>query len=289
MEHIVDEQNDGVRLDRFIRKKLKDSALSAIYKMMRNGDIKVNGKKKKQDYRLVLGDVILYPDTENVENCYEFMKLTDKMFEEIKKNIIFENDDCIVVNKMAGMVMHKGSGFDYGISEMYKSYLEFPEFAFGNRLDKATGGIVIGGKNQIAMRKIAEIIREREISKKYYLIIEGKMKEKKVLRESYLIKNGEKVSENFNGEGKKSSTLFKVIKEFGRYSLLEAELITGRTHQIRVHAAGMGNPIVGDGKYGNSTGKIMYLFAYNLKLEELKIDINIGIPEYFNKFIENNS
>ena len=74
MEHIVDEQNDGVRLDRFIRKKLKDSALSAIYKMMRNGDIKVNGKKKKQDYRLVLGDVILYPDTENVENCYEFMK-----------------------------------------------------------------------------------------------------------------------------------------------------------------------------------------------------------------------
>ena len=285
-EVIVDSNSDGVRADRFFRKLFKETALSAIYKMIRNGEIKVNGKKTKQDYRLKEGDVLVYPEVEEQQEEYSFIKLSSVQKKQLQDMILYEDSDVVVVNKQAGTVMHKGSGFEYGISELYKAYYQNREFAFANRIDKATGGLVVAGKNMKSARELAKLIREREISKKYYLIVNGRVKEKEFIKKSYLVREETKVVEGSKNEGKESITKFEVIEHFGNYTLLEAELLTGRTHQIRVQISSEGYPIVGDSKYGRSDEKIMYLFSHSISINENEKEIDAGIPEYFKKFIE---
>lgn len=285
-EVIVDSNSDGVRADRFFRKLFKETALSAIYKMIRNGEIKVNGKKTKQDYRLKEGDVLVYPEVEEQQEEYSFIKLSSVQKKQLQDMILYEDSDVVVVNKQAGTVMHKGSGFEYGISELYKAYYQNSEFAFANRIDKATGGLVVAGKNMKSARELAKLIREREISKKYYLIVNGRVKEKEFIKKSYLVREETKVVEGSKNEGKESITKFEVIEHFGNYTLLEAELLTGRTHQIRVQISSEGYPIVGDSKYGRSDEKIMYLFSHSISINENEKEIDAGIPEYFKKFIE---
>lgn len=285
-EVIVDSNNDGVRADRFFRKLFKETALSAIYKMIRNGEIKVNGKKTKQDYRLKEGDTLVYPEVEEQQEEYSFIKLSVIQKKQLEEMIVYEDSDVVVVNKQAGAVMHKGSGFEYGISELYKSYYQNREFAFANRIDKATGGLVVAGKNMRSARELAKLIREREISKKYYLIVNGRVKENEFIKKSYLIREETKVVEGSKDDGKESITKFAVIEHFGNYTLLEAELLTGRTHQIRVQISSEGYPIVGDSKYGRPDEKIMYLFSHSISINEREKEIDAGIPEYFKKFIE---
>ncbi len=283
-EAVVDSNNDGVRADRFFRKLFKETALSAIYKMIRNGEIKVNGKKIKQDYRLKEGDVLLYPEIEEQQEEYIFVKLNNIQKKQLQDMIVYEDNNVVVVNKQAGAVMHKGSGFEYGISELYKAYYQNSDFAFANRIDKATGGLVVAGKNMKSARELAKLIRDREISKKYYLIVNGRVKEKEFIKKSYLVREDTKVVEGIKEDGKESITKFVVIEYFGNYTLLEAELLTGRTHQIRVQISSEGYPIVGDSKYGRSDEKIMYLFSHSISINDK--DIDVGIPEYFKKFIE---
>ena len=136
MEFKIDIENDDVRLDRFLRKRYKDMPLSSIYRIIRSGEVKINGSKKKQDYRLKDGDLIRVPDIEDEtkEKAVNFIKLTTEQKEFLKKIVVFESGSIIVVDKPDGMVMHKGSGYDYGLSEMYKSYLQNEEFAFANRI-----------------------------------------------------------------------------------------------------------------------------------------------------------
>ena len=164
MKYIIEKDNEGVRLDRYLRKKLKDTPLTEIFKALRIGKIKVNNKKKKENYRLVEGDKIFIGigSLEEMEEKKDFIKLSQEDREFLSKNIVFENDDLIIFNKDKDIVMHKGSGFEYGISEMFKSYYETDDFNFINRIDKKTSGLVIGAKNKISTRILAVAIKEYE-------------------------------------------------------------------------------------------------------------------------------
>ena len=286
IEYIIDEDYETVRIDRFLRKHLKNINLSEIYKMLRKAKIKVNNKKVSQDYRLVLGDIVFVFLSEKFkENSEEkFIELEKDRKEKLKEMIVFENENLFVINKSLGDVVHKGSGHDISLLEEFRSYYLNNNVNFVNRIDKLTSGLVIGAKNIKTAREIAKEIQLDNIVKKYYVLVNGKIEKDKFILENYLKKDEEKVIvSNIEQEGyKKSITYFKKIKEYDKYTLLEAELKTGRTHQLRAQLNHLGNTIVGDTKYGeNEKEGMMYLFSYYLKIDLYNLEIKLEIPKSF--------
>ena len=290
MEYIVDKEFEDVRLDKFLRKKYEDIPLTEIFKGIRTGKIKVNGKKSKENYRLQLNDEIkvFFKGGETKEE--KLLEVEDKEIEKIKKSIVYEYVNVLIFNKKNNMVMHKGSGYDFGISELLKGYLKNPNFNFVNRIDKATSGLIIGAKSLVIARELAEEIRNRNIDKRYYILVEGKVKDKEFTIKSYLKKIEDKVIEveKFEEGAKESLSFFKVKKYRKDCTLLEGTLGSGRTHQLRVQLANMGNAIIGDTKYGKGKEKIMYLFSHYLKINKYGIEIDLPIPDEYIKRLGSN-
>ena len=260
----------GQRLDKFLRKYFKDVPLSAIFKALRKGDIRVNGTKKKENYALELGDEIevRYLQSKKETN-------TSKEVNFIKVNsgsmkITFEDDNILVVEKWPGVLVHpdqKGaepSLTDYVLSYLNDKgdYLPEKELTFTpapcNRLDRNTSGAVIFGKNFEALREMNEMIREGQVKKYYNALVTGRIK----------------VYDKEMPNTKKIAMEVKTIQSNGAFSFLEIDLITGRSHQIRTHLSHLGHPIVGDTKYGdrninsffdNKFGlNYQFLYAYKL-------------------------
>lgn len=286
MEYIIDKEFEDVRVDKFLRKKLSNMALTEIFKCIRVGKIKVNGKKTKENYRLKLNDVVkLFMKVELESIQSEESKIKSSDLEEIKQFIIYEDENLLILNKKPNMVMHKGSGHEYGISEILKEYLKNPNFNFINRIDKATSGLVIGTKNLVINRELSEEMRERNIEKKYYILVEGKLKKKEFIIKSFLKRLEDRVVEleKYEVGAKESISYFRVVETGKDCTLLEGTLGSGRTHQLRVQLASMGNPILGDTKYGKGKEKIMYLFSHYLKIDKYGIEINLPIPKEYIK------
>lgn len=286
MEYIIDKEFEDVRVDKFLRKKLSNMPLTEIFKCIRVGKIKVNGKKTKENYRLKLNDVVKLFMKVNLESIqFEENKIKDSDLEEIKQFIVYEDENLLILNKKPNMVMHKGSGHEYGISEILKEYLKNPNFNFINRIDKATSGLIIGTKSLVINRELSEEIRERNIEKKYYILVEGKFKKKKFTIKSFLKRLEDRVVEleKYEVGAKESISYFRVVETGKDCTLLEGTLGSGRTHQLRVQLASMGNPILGDTKYGKGKEKIMYLFSHYLKIDKYGIEIDLPIPKEYIK------
>ncbi len=271
IEFIIDEEYESVRIDRFLRKHLKNIALSEIYKMLRKAKIKVNNKKVSQDYRLVLGDIIFVflPESFEEKNEETFIELNEIRKEELKSMIAYENENLFIINKNLGDVIHKGSGHDISLLEEFRSYYSNNKINFVNRIDKLTKEIQLGN-----------------ILKKYYILVYGKIEKEEFILENYLKKDEEKVivSDVEKEDYKKSITHYKRINGDNDYTLLEAELKTGRTHQLRAQLNHLGHTIVGDTKYGkNIKEDIMYLFSYYLKIDLYDLELELRIPNFFLK------
>lgn len=290
MEYIIDKEYEDVRLDRFLRKKYEDISLTEIFKGIRTGKVKVNGKKSKENYRLQLEDVVkvFFNGGETKEE--KPVSIENKEIEKIKKSIVYEDERVLIFNKKNNMVMHKGSGYEYGISEMIKSYLKNENFNFVNRIDKATSGLIIGAKSLVVARELAEDIRNRDIEKKYYILVNGRVREKEFKIKSWLKKVEDKVIEvdEFQEGAKESTSSFKVVEYGKNCTLLEGTLESGRTHQLRVQLANRGNYIIGDNKYGKGREKMMYLFSHYIKIERYDIEINLPVPKEFLEKLGNN-
>jgi len=183
MEYVIDSSFHEVRLDRFLRKKYENTPLTEIFKGIRTGKIKVNGKKSKENYRLKEGDIVKVLLSGGETEIKSFMKISAKDMESLKKGIVYEDEKVVIFNKEADMVMHKGSGHEYGLSELFKSYYKTDEFNFVNRIDKSTSGLVIGAKNLTVTRELAEEVREGNTEKKYYILVDGL-----VLKDSFTLK-----------------------------------------------------------------------------------------------------
>lgn len=290
MEYIIDKEYEDVRLDRFLRKKYEDISLTEIFKGIRTGKVKVNGKKSKENYRLQLGDIVkvFFNGGETKEENQ--VSIENREIEKIKKSIVYEDEKVLIFNKKNNMVMHKGSGYEYGISEMIKSYLKNENFNFVNRIDKATSGLIIGAKSLVVARELAEDIRNRDIEKKYYILVNGRVREKEFKIKSWLKKVEDRVIEveEFQEGAKESTSSFKIVEHGKNCTLLEGTLGSGRTHQLRVQLANRGNYIIGDNKYGKGKEKMMYLFSHYVKIERYGIEINLPIPKEFLDRLGNN-
>ncbi|MDK2933505.1 MAG: rRNA pseudouridine synthase [Clostridiales bacterium] len=288
MRTITIKQNDAnQRIDKFLQKYFKTMPLGLIYKYIRKKRVKVNGKKVEINYKLSEGDVIdLYINDEFFEQAspQQLFKPTDS-----KINIIYEDKNIILIDKEPGMIVHADENeqsntlITHVQSYLYykKEYQPHLENTFApalcNRIDRNTGGIVIAAKNAETLRIINEKIKNKEIKKFYLCIVKGILKKKEGNLTDYLTKdcslNKVFISAKAKTGGKKIVTKYKVLKEKNNISLLEVELITGRTHQIRAHLASIGHPLLGDDKYGDkafnrSMGfKYQALYSYKLKFD----------------------
>ncbi|MBX7416903.1 RluA family pseudouridine synthase [Clostridium chauvoei] len=302
----------GQRLDKFLRKLLKDVPLSKIFKALRKGDVRVNGKKQKENYTLQLDDVveIKYIQSNKEKTKPKFIKV-----ESGGLKITYEDDNLLVVENWPGVLVHPDQkGHEATLTDYVLSYLNekgdyLPESevtftpASCNRLDRNTSGIVIFGKTFEGLRELNEIIREGKVDKYYNALVKGKVKDG--LYKGYILKNEEvnisKVYDNEVPNSKEIAMEVKTIQTNGAYSLLEINLITGRSHQIRAHLAHLGTPIIGDSKYGdrklnsffaNKFGlDCQFLYAYKLifrntdgKLDYLKNKTVVeSLPPIFKK------
>lgn len=293
-EIIVNSEMEGMRLDRYLRKSFKNEPLSKIFSAIRSGDVKINGKKSKENYRLLLNDKVIIKNlsignikkNEKAENKIKKLQISQNELEKYKKMVIFENEDFFIVNKAEKIPMHKGTGHKYGLSEVFKKIYKSENINFANRLDFETSGLVIGCKTLKFLRYISEKIRENKVHKKYFAIVHNREFKNE---NEFLKSNSEKTKSNFkienylttaenkvivsknpiSKESKKSVTYFKYInieklknqreildllKKNKYISLLDIELVTGRKHQIRAQLADKGLFIVGDRKYGIRDG-----------------------------------
>jgi len=291
-EYVVDSETEGMRIDRYLKKTFKHEPLSKIFQALRKGDVKVGGKKVKENYRLSLNERISvkYLKSETVSNenkNYKKNKIEKKVLDKYKKCVIFENEDFFIVNKEGNIPMHKGTGHKYGLSEIFKEIYNSENINFANRLDYETSGLVIGCKTLKFLRYISEKIRNNEVRKKYIAIVHGIIEEEEFTIENYLLveENGVSVIEN-ETEGKKSITEFRCIgrktsretnvKNSGNIgkTALDINLVTGRKHQIRAQISNYGYPIVGDRKYGkNDKSDTLYLCCYYVAFDEYEYEI----------------
>lgn len=291
-EYVVDSETEGMRIDRYLKKTFKNEPLSKIFQALRKGDVKVGGKKVKENYRLSLNERISvkYLKAETVSNenkNYKKNKIEKKVLDKYKKSVIFENEDFFIVNKEGNIPMHKGTGHKYGLSEIFKEIYNSENINFANRLDYETFGLVIGCKTLKFLRYISEKIRNNEVRKKYIAVVHGIIEEEKFTIENYLLveENGVSVTEN-ETEGKKSITEFRCIgrkksretnvKNIGNVgkTALDINLVTGRKHQIRAQISNYGYPIVGDRKYGkNDKSDTLYLCCYYVAFDEFEYEI----------------
>ena len=293
-------KNDaGQRLDKFIQKAIPNLPQALMYKCIRKKRIKLNGKRCSINSRLQYNDVLnLYINDEffkPAKEKYDFLRAPTKL------DIVYEDDNIMLLDKKPGLIVHQDEQyhFDSLIARIQHylydkgEYLPKYENSFApaliNRIDRNTGGIVIAAKNAESLRILNEKMKNRELEKYYLCLVHGILNKKQDLLINYLEKN-EKQNKVYlyskpNAKTKTIKTKYRVLEEKENCSLLEIELLTGRTHQIRAHMAYIGYPLLGDGKYGknilnkNNSFKYQALYSYKLKF---KFTSDAGILNYLN-------
>ena len=296
----ISKNDSGQRLDKFISKAVPNLPQSLMYKYIRMKRIKVNGKRGEISQKLIQGDVVdMYINDEffaPAQDKYDFLSASKKL------DIVYEDENILLLDKKVGLLSHPDeTEYNDTLITRIKRYLyEKGEYnpkdensftpSLVNRIDRNTGGIVIAAKNSESLRILNQKLKDREMEKYYLCVIHGTLTRKSGILEGWLIKDEKKnkvavYAQKRNG-AKEIRTKYSVIAESKNLSLVEVELLTGRTHQIRAHFASIGHPLLGDGKYGTNElnkahggYKKQFLYSYRLKFT---FSTDAGCLDYLN-------
>lgn len=246
---VADEE--GQRIDNFLLRTLSDVPKSRIYRMLRKGEVRVNGGRIKPTYRLEAGDEVRIPPYWRSRQTRETF-IGSEQLSRVEAAIIFEDDDLLVLDKPAGIAVHGGSGVSFGVIEALRRLRPHDRLELAHRLDRDTSGCLLVSKHRRALSRVHASIRAGTMGKRYALIVHGLWPDFRTSvhlpLQKYVTHSGER-RVRVDPAGKESLTEFSVEARSACASLLTAQLITGRTHQIRVHSAASGHSIVGDTKY----------------------------------------
>ena len=255
---LVPEERAGQRIDNFLAGQLKGVPKSLIYRIVRQGQVRVNGKRAKPDTRVSGGDEIRIPPVRMAPAGGEEVAPT-KQVRRVEESIIFEDADYLVIDKPAGVASHGGSGVSFGAIELLRASRPDESLELAHRLDRDTSGVLVLARKRSSLLALQDLIRDGDVTKQYLALLTGNPPRAKFdvnvpLRKSVL-QGGERMV-RVDDSGKPALTTFKVIDSFAGASLAEVTLHTGRTHQIRVHSQHAGFPVAGDEKYGTRDGNI---------------------------------
>lgn len=293
------EKDEGQRLDNLLLKLLKGVPKSHIYRIIRDGEVRVNKKRVEVKYKVGLNDLIRIPPIkiaikEPVENFIPVAKFP----------IIFEDEYFLIIDKPDGVACHGGSGISFGVIEQLRQNLEHQKFLeLAHRLDRDTSGILILAKKRLALVELQKVMRSGDMKKRYLALTidvwKNNQENLKAPLMAYLTKEGERRVRVDHDLGQYSQTNFTVMTKYKDFTLVKADLKTGRTHQIRVHLQHLGHPIVGDKKYGDfelnkqltKVGlKRMFLHAYEMEfihpITHAHIKLKAELPDNLARFLQ---
>lgn len=307
----VDERSESQRVDNYLAKHYKDVPKSHLYRILRSGEVRVNKKRVDASYKLQLGDLVRIPPMRTLPKMVSIATTSKPI---LQPSIIFEDEALLVINKPCGIAVHGGSGVSRGVIEQFRA--ERPQAKFlelVHRLDKETSGILMLAKKRAALIALQDAIRRHETDKRYLILVAGQWKNQqqrvRLNLQKHTLSNGERKvtvvksnslpKKSADGvEVQHSETVFYLKQSIGDFSLLEAQLVTGRTHQLRVQLAHLGFPILGDEKYGNfelnkqlqKQGlKRMFLHAFKTTIQhpvsKQRLDLEAALPEELEIFI----
>jgi len=292
----VSSEYEGVRLDNCLISKLKGLPRAKIYSIIRKGEVRVNKSRCKPSYRLKIEDVIRIPPYTAKQKVNK--KSSELNKDKVERSILIKDKDFLIINKPVGLACHGGSGISLGLIEIIRQLdRKYINAQLVHRIDKDTSGCLVIALKKSILREFHKEIRNKHVDKIYIAVVKGIWPEDlqkitlSIKKET--LKSGKRIVKA-NEKGKVSETEFKLILSGKSNSLIRAKIITGRTHQIRVHSSHKGYPIVGDIKYGNavynkqqqSKGlKRMLLHAESINFKNLGIEQTTPVPKVFSKYV----
>jgi 23S rRNA pseudouridine955/2504/2580 synthase len=284
----ISAEQAGQRIDNYLLRILKGVPKSRIYRLLRKGEVRVNKGRIRPEYRLQSGDQVRIPPVRVATSSA--IEPGRQASAALADSILYEDDRLLVLNKPAGMAVHGGSGLGYGVIETLRALRPTaPYLELVHRLDRATSGCLMVAKRRSELRMLHDLLRNGGIEKRYLLLVQGDWSQGPFRIDAALRKNqvrgGERIV-RVDPEGKTALTKFRFLEAYPGASLMEAELKTGRTHQIRVHAAHAGHPLAGDEKYGDEAFnrymrglglKRMFLHAHYVAFEDRERERSVEV------------
>jgi 23S rRNA pseudouridine955/2504/2580 synthase len=291
-------ERDGQRVDNALMTMLKGVPRSLVYRILRTGQVRINGKRAKPDTRLALGDMLRIPPVRVAER--EENEAPSGMVRSVADAVIFEDKHFLVIDKPVGIAAHGGSGVSHGAIELLRAARPNEHLELVHRLDRDTSGVLVLAKSRSGLTGLQALIRENTVIKQYLCLMTGTPRKAKFDVNAPLLKSvmhgGERLV-RVDDAGKPSLTYFKELEQYPNARLMQATLGTGRTHQIRVHAQYAGHPLAGDPKYGDEAAnkrframglKRMFLHAARMSfdLDGKNYDFSSPLPDELKAFLD---
>ncbi|MDN5882594.1 MAG: RluA family pseudouridine synthase [Nitrosospira sp.] len=294
----VEADENGRRIDNFISSRLKNIPKSRIYQMLRRGEVRLNGSRVRADSRLSAGDVVRLPPVYQ-ETANDTPAIAPGIMHKLEQGILHEDDKLLVINKPSGLAVHAGSGVNYGVIDILRaSRGPCERLELAHRLDRGTSGCLLLAKDIATLRKLNEQLRDGLVRKGYVALLRGQLAQPFLNIDEPLRRQPGRFGDRrvvVASDGKISATRIQQRQQYTQATLVDVHLMTGRTHQIRVHASAIGHPLAGDSKYGDkvfnqtlrrSGLRRLFLHAASLSLPGFGHAFQAPLPDELQKLLD---